>query len=57
MNILLVFLILFSTIYLGKQIEKHSVHPKFGNYTKNITIDNKIKKCEPWDYCPPLNDN
>ena len=29
-------------------IEKHSVHPRYGNYKK---IDSKGRTCEPWDSC------
>jgi hypothetical protein len=29
-------------------IEKHSVHPLFGNYKK---FDSRGEKCEPWDSC------
>lgn len=31
-----------------KEIEKHSVHPEYGNYIK---IDNYGNKCEPWNSC------
>jgi hypothetical protein len=30
-------------------IEKHSVHPIYGNYIKN---DCNGENCKPWDYCP-----
>jgi hypothetical protein len=29
-------------------IEKHSVHPIYGNYKKH---DSKGETCEPWDSC------
>ncbi len=29
-------------------IEKHSVHPIYGNYKK---FDSDMKKCEPWQAC------
>lgn len=36
---------LFSII---ETIEKHSVHPIYGNYKK---FDSDMKKCEPWQAC------
>lgn len=35
-------------ISLMFHIERHSVHPKYGNYKK---ISSFGKKCEPWDDC------
>lgn len=35
-------------ISLMLQIEKHSVHPKYGNYKHS---DSKGYLCEPWDSC------
>ncbi len=46
-------LILINQYFLLNQIWLHSVHPEFGNYVKNIKVNNKLKVCEPWDYCPP----
>jgi hypothetical protein len=35
-------------VSLMLHIEKHSVHPKYGNYKK---ISSFGEKCEPWDDC------
>lgn len=34
--------------YIQKCVEKHSVHPIYGNYQKH---DSKGRTCEPWDSC------
>jgi hypothetical protein len=34
--------------YIEKCVEKHSVHPIYGNYIK---LDSKDRKCQPWDSC------
>lgn len=34
-------------------IEKHSVHPIYGNYTK---VDNLGYTCQPWDACKHKDD-
>ena len=39
-----------TVICLINTIEKHSVHPIYGNYVKKDCDD---KPCKPWDYCPP----
>jgi hypothetical protein len=31
-------------------IEKHSVHPQYGNYTK-VNFETEKKTCDPWDSC------
>ncbi len=36
------------TFIIIKTIEKHSVHPIYGNYKKH---DSKGRTCEPWDSC------
>lgn len=36
------------TIYITKVIEKHSVHPIYGNYKK---IDSNQDRCSPWEAC------
>lgn len=41
-------LILLCTYYVTYNIEKHSVHPIYGNYKK---LDSDMKKCEPWQAC------
>jgi hypothetical protein len=37
------------TVILTKEIEKHSVHPKFGKYTE-VNAQTNVK-CNPWDAC------
>jgi hypothetical protein len=39
----------FTCFYVQKQIEKHSVHPIYGNYKK---FDSEGRTCQPWDSCP-----
>ena len=40
------------TFYMNKRIianiEKHSVHPEYGNYKK---VNSKGFTCDPWDAC------
>lgn len=36
------------TLITIKYIEKHSVHPIYGNYKKH---DSMGRTCEPWDSC------
>ena len=37
------------TATLAQEIEKHSVHPKFGKYTE-VNAQTNVK-CNPWDAC------
>ena len=38
----------FSTKWIVDSIEKHSVHPAYGNYKK---VSSEGLKCQPWDDC------
>lgn len=40
--------IILCTITIHMSIEKHSVHPNYGNYKK---VDFTGRKCQPWDAC------
>ncbi len=46
-GIMLCLLIVASTFFIVTTIQKHSVHPKFGNYVK--VQDGH--SCQPWDSC------
>ena len=54
--IAVIIILLFQTgisILISKRIiahiEKHSVHPEYGNYKK---VNSKGFTCDPWDACP-----
>lgn len=47
-SIAVITVIVVGLFFVVKTIEKHSVHPVYGNYRK---IDSDMKKCEPWQAC------
>lgn len=46
--VLIVILQIVSTMFILKTIEKHSVHPTYGNY-KKVSLEGF--PCQPWDSC------
>jgi len=47
-SIIIVITLVMGFFFVVKTIEKHSVHPVYGNYKK---VDSELKKCEPWKAC------
>lgn len=47
-NIICLVVMLICTLTIIHTIEKHSVHPIFGNYTK---FDSKGNSCHPYQAC------
>lgn len=43
-----ILLITLSTMYIVSNIEKHSIHPTYGNYKK---LNTQGYRCQPWDDC------
>ena len=48
LNLLLILTLIVGGWYIVHTMEKHSVHPIYGNYKK---LDSEMKKCEPWQAC------
>lgn len=48
--IIAVFLVLTGVMYFNalETVEKHSVHPLYGNYKK---FNSDLEKCSPWESC------
>lgn len=47
-TLIIICIMVIGLFFITHTIEKHSVHPVYGNYKK---IDSEMKKCEPWQAC------
>jgi hypothetical protein len=47
-NVITVLITLLCTYFVIYNIEKHSVHPVFGNYKK---MSSAFDRCSPWEAC------